>query len=72
MTDTPDRPFVIELAEEVDPSTAAPVPDPLPDGAAMQAAARIAVQSLVWATRVALSFIFKTVVKVVRLNWQRS
>lgn len=54
MTDTPDRPFVIELTDEVDPSTAAPVPDPLPDGAAMQAAARIAVARSSGLTRFAL------------------
>lgn len=37
------RPFVIELADEVDPAQAMAVPDPLPQGRAMQAAARLAI-----------------------------
>ncbi|MEY4984443.1 MAG: hypothetical protein RIR62_2709 [Pseudomonadota bacterium] len=37
-----DRPFIIEVAEEADPAAAPPVPDLLPEGRAMQGAARIA------------------------------
>lgn len=37
-----NRPFVIEIADEVDPAAAPPVPDLLPEGRAMQGAARIA------------------------------
>lgn len=49
-----ERPFVIELPDEVDPSLAAPVPDPLPEGSAMQAAARVAVARSSRLTRFAL------------------
>lgn len=49
-----DRPFILELPDEVDPARAAPVPDPLPDGAAMQAAARIAVARSSRLTRFAM------------------
>ena len=45
MTDLPPppprKPLILELEDEVDPSTAAPVPDDLPQGQAMQLAARI-------------------------------
>lgn len=43
MTDLPPprKPLVLDLEDEVDPSTAAPVPDDLPQGQAMQLAARI-------------------------------
>ncbi len=44
MTDLPPpprKPLILELEDEVDPSLAAPVPDDLPQGQAMQLAARI-------------------------------
>ncbi len=43
MTDTPPprKPLILEMEDAVDPSLAAPVPDPLPQGQAMQLAARI-------------------------------
>lgn len=45
MTDLPPppprKPLILELEDEVDPSAAAPVPDDLPTGQAMQLAARI-------------------------------
>ena len=44
MTDLPPsarKPLLLELEDEVDPSAAAPVPDDLPQGQAMQLAARI-------------------------------
>ena len=40
MTDTPRKPLILEIEEEVaDPSLAPPVPDPLPQGRAIQLAA---------------------------------
>lgn len=37
--DAPRKPLILEMADEVDPSTAPPVPDPLPQGRALQRAA---------------------------------
>jgi putative membrane protein len=39
MTDAPRKPLILEIEEEADPSLAPPVPDPLPQGRAMQMAA---------------------------------
>lgn len=39
MNDTPRKPLILELDDEADPSAAPPVPDPLPEGRAMQLAA---------------------------------
>ena len=42
MTDAPPRkPLILELEDEADPAAAAPVPDALPQGQAMQLAARV-------------------------------
>ena len=42
MTDTPRKPLILEMEDEVDPSLAPPVMDPEPQGRAMQLAARAA------------------------------
>lgn len=39
MTDTPRKPLLLEMEDEADPSLAPPVPDPLPQGRAVQLAA---------------------------------
>lgn len=41
MTDAPRKPLILELEDEADPAAAAPVPDMLPQGQAMQLAARV-------------------------------
>ncbi|MEF3048683.1 YcjF family protein [Pseudotabrizicola sp. L79] len=53
MTDTPRKPLILELDDEADPSLAPPVPDPEPQGQAMQLAAR-ATQPRSALTRLAL------------------
>lgn len=39
MTEAPRKPLILEIEEEADPSLAPPVPDPLPEGRALQMAA---------------------------------
>lgn len=39
MTDAPRKPLILEMEDEADPSLAPPVPDPLPQGHALQAVA---------------------------------
>jgi putative membrane protein len=64
-----ERPFVIEIAEEVDPAAAPPVPDLMPAGRAMQGAARIATarrsglsRFALWAFGALFSFILSVAV----------
>ena len=54
MTPPPPKPFVQEIDEAVDPSTAPPVPDVTPQGQAMQAVAALAVRRGSGVTRFAI------------------